>query len=100
MGIKCHAIRDAQIAEKKQIGKELEEEEHRLDQMMEDDRRRALRVRYNGCYSLHSHYNFYTLFWWSAYFSTTIQYVMRHHVSKVSTESARRLPKTGVFNLF
>ncbi|XP_069687390.1 cilia- and flagella-associated protein 45-like isoform X2 [Periplaneta americana] len=43
IGTKCHAIRDAQIAEKKQIEKELEAEERRLDQMMEDERRRALR---------------------------------------------------------
>lgn len=42
---KCHAIRDAQIVEKKQIMKELEDEERRLDQMMEDERRHALRVR-------------------------------------------------------
>jgi hypothetical protein len=45
MSTKCHAIRDAQIVEKKQIKKELEDEERRLDQMMEDERRRALRVR-------------------------------------------------------
>lgn len=45
MSIKCHAIRDAQIVEKKQIMKELEDEEHRLDQAMEDERRCALRVR-------------------------------------------------------
>ena len=45
MSTKCHAIRDAQIVEKKQIMKELEEEEHRLDRMMEDERRHALRVR-------------------------------------------------------
>lgn len=44
MSAKCHAIRDAQIAEKKQIAKDTEDEEHRLDQMMEKDRRRALRV--------------------------------------------------------
>ncbi|PSN55986.1 hypothetical protein C0J52_02150 [Blattella germanica] len=42
LSTKCHAIRNAQIAEKKQIEKDLEEEERRLDQMMEDDRRRAL----------------------------------------------------------
>ena len=45
MSTKCHAIRDAQIVEKKQIMKELENEERRLDQMMEDERRHALRVR-------------------------------------------------------
>jgi hypothetical protein len=44
MSTKCHAIRDAQIAEKKQIEKDLEDEEHRLDQMMENERRHALRV--------------------------------------------------------
>nr|CAD7402955.1 unnamed protein product [Timema poppensis] len=42
LGTKCHAIRDAQIAEKKLIIKELEEEERRLDQMMEQDRKDAL----------------------------------------------------------
>ncbi|XP_021935545.1 cilia- and flagella-associated protein 45-like isoform X2 [Zootermopsis nevadensis] len=42
MGIKCHAIRDAQIAERKQIEKDLEDEERCLDQMMEEERRRAL----------------------------------------------------------
>lgn len=45
MSTKCHAIRDAQIVEKNQIMKELEDEEHRLDRMMEDERRHALRVR-------------------------------------------------------
>lgn len=45
MSTKCHAIRDAQIVEKKQIIKELENEERRLDRMMEDERRHALRVR-------------------------------------------------------
>jgi hypothetical protein len=44
MSTKCHAIRDAQIAEKKQIVKDLEDEERRLDQMMEKERIRALRV--------------------------------------------------------
>lgn len=45
MSTKCHAIRDAQIVEKKQIMKELDNEERRLDRVMEDERRRALRVR-------------------------------------------------------
>lgn len=44
MSTKCHAIRDAQIAEKKQIQKDLEDEERRLDQMMEKKRIRALHV--------------------------------------------------------
>lgn len=44
MSTKCHAIRDAQIVEKKQIMKELDDEERRLDQVMEDERRHALRV--------------------------------------------------------
>lgn len=44
MSTKCHAIRDAQIAEKKQIEKDLKDEECRLDEMMENERRRALRV--------------------------------------------------------
>jgi hypothetical protein len=52
MGIKCHTVRDAQIIERKQMEKDLEDEERRLDQMMEDERRRALLVRYNRCYYL------------------------------------------------
>lgn len=51
MRIKCHAVRDAQIAERKQINKDLEDEERRLDHMMEDDRRRALLVRCTTCNS-------------------------------------------------
>ncbi|XP_063237112.1 cilia- and flagella-associated protein 45-like [Bacillus rossius redtenbacheri] len=43
LGTKCHAIRDAQIAEKKLIRDELEREERRLDDMMEQERQRALR---------------------------------------------------------
>ncbi|KAM4860528.1 cilia- and flagella-associated protein 45 [Thomomys bottae] len=42
LNAKCHAIRDAQILEKQQIQKELEEEEKRLDQMMEVERRKSL----------------------------------------------------------
>ncbi|XP_072840038.2 cilia- and flagella-associated protein 45 isoform X2 [Pogona vitticeps] len=38
---KCHAIRDAQILEKKQIEKELGEEEKRLAHMMEVERQKA-----------------------------------------------------------
>nr|XP_012807313.1 cilia- and flagella-associated protein 45 isoform X2 [Jaculus jaculus] len=42
LNAKCHAIRDAQILEKQQIKKELDEEEKRLDQMMEVDRQKSL----------------------------------------------------------
>ncbi|XP_060778871.1 cilia- and flagella-associated protein 45-like [Neoarius graeffei] len=41
----CHAVRDAQIQEKKQILSELQEEERRLDAMMEVERRRALEIQ-------------------------------------------------------
>ncbi|XP_066541257.1 cilia- and flagella-associated protein 45 [Hoplias malabaricus] len=41
----CHAVRDAQILERQQILKELQEEERRLDAMMEVDRRRALEIQ-------------------------------------------------------
>ncbi|KAI4874354.1 hypothetical protein NFI96_022212, partial [Prochilodus magdalenae] len=41
----CNAVRDAQMLEKQQILKELQEEERRLDAMMEVDRRRALEVQ-------------------------------------------------------
>jgi hypothetical protein len=44
MSTKCHAIRDAQIAEKKQLEMDFKDEERRLDQMMEKERIRALRV--------------------------------------------------------
>ncbi|XP_026782837.3 cilia- and flagella-associated protein 45 [Pangasianodon hypophthalmus] len=44
-GAQCHAVRDVQIQEKKQILSELQEEERRLDAMMELDRRRALEVQ-------------------------------------------------------
>ncbi|EFN86341.1 Coiled-coil domain-containing protein 19 [Harpegnathos saltator] len=40
---KCRAIRDAQIAEKKLIEREILEEEKRLDDMMEDERRWAVK---------------------------------------------------------
>ncbi|XP_048214151.1 cilia- and flagella-associated protein 45 [Perognathus longimembris pacificus] len=42
LNAKCHAIRDAQILEKQQIQKELDEEEKRLDQMMEVERQLSL----------------------------------------------------------
>ncbi|XP_031246009.1 cilia- and flagella-associated protein 45 isoform X1 [Mastomys coucha] len=42
LNAKCHAIRDAQILEKQQIKKELDEEERRLDHMMEIARRESL----------------------------------------------------------
>ncbi|XP_026489869.2 cilia- and flagella-associated protein 45-like [Vanessa tameamea] len=40
---KCHAIRDAQIAEKELVKKELDEEERRLDAIMEENRVAAVR---------------------------------------------------------
>uniref|UniRef100_A0A8B9K4Y5 Cilia- and flagella-associated protein 45 n=1 Tax=Astyanax mexicanus TaxID=7994 RepID=A0A8B9K4Y5_ASTMX len=45
LGAQCHAVQDAQILEKKQILSELQEEERRLDAMMEIDRRRALEAQ-------------------------------------------------------
>ncbi|XP_018087585.1 cilia and flagella associated protein 45 S homeolog isoform X1 [Xenopus laevis] len=42
---KCHAIRDAQVLEKKQIKKELDTEERRLDQMMEVERQKAMEMQ-------------------------------------------------------
>ncbi|XP_062860946.1 cilia- and flagella-associated protein 45 [Trichomycterus rosablanca] len=42
LGAQCHVVRDAQILEKKQIEAELQEEERRLDAMMEVERRQAL----------------------------------------------------------
>lgn len=39
---KCHAIRDAQVAEKKQIEEQMKEEQDRLDAMMEIDRVQAI----------------------------------------------------------
>ena len=41
---KVHAIRDAQVMEKSLIGKEMKEEEMRLDTMMEIDRINAIRA--------------------------------------------------------
>ncbi|XP_072948242.1 cilia- and flagella-associated protein 45-like [Epargyreus clarus] len=40
---KCHAIRDAQIAEKDLIKKELDEEQRRLDAIMEENRQAAVK---------------------------------------------------------
>ncbi|MGH0178966.1 UNVERIFIED_CONTAM: hypothetical protein FKN15_000417 [Acipenser sinensis] len=45
LGSQCHAIRDTQILEKKQILSELQEEEKRLDAMMEVERRRAIKMQ-------------------------------------------------------
>ncbi|XP_068732086.1 cilia- and flagella-associated protein 45-like [Montipora capricornis] len=42
LNAKCHAIRDAQLIEKVEIKKEQLEEENRLDEMMEVERRKAL----------------------------------------------------------
>ncbi|KAM4664460.1 cilia- and flagella-associated protein 45 [Discoglossus pictus] len=42
---KCHAIRDAQLLEKKVITKEMEEEAKRLDQMMEVERQKAIKMQ-------------------------------------------------------
>jgi len=42
LNAKCHAIRDAQLMEKKEIQDELAEENKRLDEMMEIERLRAL----------------------------------------------------------
>ncbi|XP_048836914.1 cilia- and flagella-associated protein 45 isoform X2 [Brienomyrus brachyistius] len=42
LGAQCQAVLDAQIAEKHQIHNELQEEDWRLDAMMEVDRRKAL----------------------------------------------------------
>ncbi|EGI60284.1 PREDICTED: protein CFAP45, mitochondrial-like [Acromyrmex echinatior] len=43
LATKCRAIRDAQIAEKKLIGQELLEEEKRLNDMIEEERRWAIK---------------------------------------------------------
>ncbi|XP_070252844.1 cilia- and flagella-associated protein 45 isoform X1 [Myotis yumanensis] len=45
LNAKCHAIRDAQILEKKLIQKELDAEEKRLDQMMETERQKSLQMQ-------------------------------------------------------
>ncbi|KAJ8280902.1 hypothetical protein GJAV_G00060770 [Gymnothorax javanicus] len=44
-GAQCHAVQDMQILEKQQILAELQEEERRLDAMMEVDRRQALEAQ-------------------------------------------------------
>ena len=43
LNIKCHAVRDAQLREKDEIKQELDEENKRLDEMMEIERLRALK---------------------------------------------------------
>ena len=43
LNAKCHAIRDAQILEKRAIRDEMETEEKRLDTMMEIDRVHAIK---------------------------------------------------------
>ena len=45
LNAKCHAIRDAQILEKKEIRGEMETEEKRLDIMMEVDRLNAIKAQ-------------------------------------------------------
>lgn len=45
LNAKCHAIRDAQILEKKIINSEMQVEEKRLDQMMEIDRVNSLSMQ-------------------------------------------------------
>ncbi|XP_063803080.1 cilia- and flagella-associated protein 45 isoform X3 [Pseudophryne corroboree] len=45
LNAKCYAICDAQLLEKKVISKELEEERKRLDQMMEVERQRAIKMQ-------------------------------------------------------
>ncbi|XP_012679476.1 cilia- and flagella-associated protein 45 [Clupea harengus] len=45
LGAHCHAVRDTQVQEKQQILSELQEEEQRLDAMMEVDRLRALETQ-------------------------------------------------------
>ena len=45
LNAKCHAIRDAQVLEKRQIKKEVTEEDKRLDMMMEIERLNALKIQ-------------------------------------------------------
>ncbi|KAM5129884.1 cilia- and flagella-associated protein 45 [Mantella aurantiaca] len=45
LNAKCHAIRDAQMVERKVITHELEEESKRLDQMMEVERQKAIKMQ-------------------------------------------------------
>ena len=44
LNAKCHAIRDLQLHEREEIKKALAEEETRLDEMMEVERRNALQM--------------------------------------------------------
>jgi hypothetical protein len=43
--VKVHAIRDAQVVEKKQIKQEVKDEEKRLDLMMEVERVNAIKIQ-------------------------------------------------------
>lgn len=45
LNAKCHAIRDAQILEKAQVRREMDDEEKRLDVMMEVDRQNAIKIQ-------------------------------------------------------
>lgn len=45
LNAKCHAIRDAQILEKAHVRNEMDEEEKRLDVMMEVDRQNAIKIQ-------------------------------------------------------
>ncbi|XP_060572410.1 cilia- and flagella-associated protein 45-like isoform X2 [Ruditapes philippinarum] len=45
LNAKCHAIRDAQILEKGHVRSEMDEEEKRLDIMMEVDRQNAIKIQ-------------------------------------------------------
>ena len=45
LNAKCHAIRDAQILEKGHVRGEMDEEEKRLDIMMEVDRQNAIKIQ-------------------------------------------------------
>ena len=45
LSVKVHAIRDAQVAEKQQIKRDIKDEEKRLDMMMEVDRLNAIRIQ-------------------------------------------------------
>ena len=45
LNAKCHAIRDAQVLEKQQIKKEMNEEDKRLDMMMEIERVNAIKMQ-------------------------------------------------------
>jgi hypothetical protein len=45
LNAKCHAIRDAQLLEKKQIKQEIIEEDKRLDMIMEIERINSLKIQ-------------------------------------------------------